>query len=125
MISWRNPDARHADWGLDTYVQAVLDALDAVEQITGDRPHSPGRRRARAASSPASPPAHLAATGRQDRLAAFTLLVTVLDNAQAGTSAALIDAVRRRRREARLAGAAATSTAGRWPRCSPGSAPAT
>ena len=35
LISWRNPDARHASWGLDTYVRAVLDALDAVEEITG------------------------------------------------------------------------------------------
>ena len=30
VISWRNPDARHADWGLDTYVQAVLDTLDVL-----------------------------------------------------------------------------------------------
>ena len=35
MMSWRNPDERHADWGLDTYGQAVLDAMDAVEQVTG------------------------------------------------------------------------------------------
>jgi hypothetical protein len=28
VISWRNPDARHAGWGLDTYVMAVLDAHD-------------------------------------------------------------------------------------------------
>src|SRR3984885_6742369 len=29
MISWRNPDARHAKWDFDTYGQAVLDAMDA------------------------------------------------------------------------------------------------
>ena len=34
-ISWRNPDARHRDWGLDVYGQAILDALAAVEDITG------------------------------------------------------------------------------------------
>ena len=34
-ISWRNPDERHADWELDTYAQAVVEALDAVEAITG------------------------------------------------------------------------------------------
>ena len=28
VISWRNPDARHSAWGLDTYVMAVLDALE-------------------------------------------------------------------------------------------------
>ena len=41
VISWRNPDARHAEWGLDTYVQAVLDALDAV---AADLPAPTGRR---------------------------------------------------------------------------------
>ena len=35
--------------------------------------------------------AHLAATGQQDRLACFSLLVTVLDTANAGTVAALTD----------------------------------
>ena len=34
-ISWRNPDERHAEWGLDTYVQAVLDALEATEKVSG------------------------------------------------------------------------------------------
>src|SRR6204780_3920010 len=35
MISWRNPDRRPAKWDLDTYGQAVLDAMDATERITG------------------------------------------------------------------------------------------
>ena len=35
MISWRNPDARHAKWDLDTYGQAILDAMDAAARITG------------------------------------------------------------------------------------------
>src|SRR5215471_5312389 len=51
MISWRNPDARHAKWDLDTYGQAVLDAVDAAVRITAaSRPCSPGP--APAASSP-------------------------------------------------------------------------
>ena len=51
MISWRNPDARHADWDFDTYGQAVLDAMDAAARITGsERTAVPGC--ARAASSP-------------------------------------------------------------------------
>jgi polyhydroxyalkanoate synthase len=33
VISWRNPDARHRSWGIDTYAQAILDTLDAVVQI--------------------------------------------------------------------------------------------
>src|SRR5262249_31573934 len=35
VISWRNPDARHAGWGLDTYVEEVLGALDAVQRVSG------------------------------------------------------------------------------------------
>src|SRR5918997_3148374 len=33
-ISWRNPTERQRDWNLDTYAGAVLEALDAVEEIT-------------------------------------------------------------------------------------------
>ena len=33
-ISWRNPDARHADWGLDTYGQAIIEAMDAAQSIS-------------------------------------------------------------------------------------------
>ena len=32
---WRNPDARHRDWNLDSYGAAVLDALDAARPIRG------------------------------------------------------------------------------------------
>jgi polyhydroxyalkanoate synthase subunit PhaC len=32
-ISWRNPDARHRDWGLDAYGQAVVNALSAARSI--------------------------------------------------------------------------------------------
>jgi poly(3-hydroxyalkanoate) synthetase len=35
MMSWRNPDARHAKWDINTYGQAILDAMDAAERITG------------------------------------------------------------------------------------------
>src|SRR4051794_17052600 len=34
-ISWRNPGEEHADWNLDTYVEACLRAVDAVTEITG------------------------------------------------------------------------------------------
>jgi polyhydroxyalkanoate synthase subunit PhaC len=89
VISWRNPDARHAGWGLDTYVQAVLDALDAVERIcVTDRTVLAGICSGGIIASIAA--AYLAGTGRQERLAAFGLLVTVLDNARAGMAAALV-----------------------------------
>jgi polyhydroxyalkanoate synthase subunit PhaC len=35
VVSWRNPDARHRDWGLDTYGGAIVAALDAVRAIGG------------------------------------------------------------------------------------------
>ena len=49
MISWRNPDARHADWGVDTYGQAILDAMDAAPEDPRQRPG-----RAARASAPAA-----------------------------------------------------------------------
>ena len=91
VISWRNPDARHRDWDLDTYGGAVVEALDAVRRIA---------KAAKASicalcssglvSSMVS--AHLNETGRSDELASLCLGVTVLDQARAGTAAAMIDA---------------------------------
>ena len=100
MISWRNPDARHATWDLDTYGQAVLDAMDAATRITG----SEQTVLAGACSGgiiAAMVAAHLAQAGQQDRIAAATLMVTVLDQAHAGLASAVID-----ERTARVAEAA-------------------
>jgi polyhydroxyalkanoate synthase len=90
VISWRNPDARHAAWGLDTYVQSVLDALTAVQRICeSDQAALIGVCAGGIIASATA--AHLAATGQQGRLAASGLFVTVLDNTRAGTAAALTD----------------------------------
>ena len=90
MISWRNPDERHAEWGLDTYGQALLDAMDAVEQASGSE-----RVALQAFCSggiiTAMVLAHLAAQGRQDRVSAASFAVTVLDWSRAGTVSALMD----------------------------------
>ena len=87
-MSWRNPDARHAKWNFDTYVQAILDALDAVERVSGtDRTVLAGICSGGILASITA--AYLAATGRPDRLAAFALAVTVIDNAHAGMASAL------------------------------------
>ncbi len=75
MISWRNPDARHAKWDLDTYGQAIVDAMDAAARITG----SEQTVLAGACSGgiiAAMVAAHLAHVGQQDRIAAATLMVT-------------------------------------------------
>jgi polyhydroxyalkanoate synthase len=103
MISWRNPDARHAAWDFDTYGQAILDAMDAATRITGSE-----RTAVLGVCSggiiAAMVAAHLALAGEQDKIAALTLMVTVLDQARAGLASAVID-----ERSARLA--AATSRA--------------
>jgi len=35
IISWRNPTPAQAGWGLDTYAQRVVDAVETVKQISG------------------------------------------------------------------------------------------
>jgi polyhydroxyalkanoate synthase len=88
-ISWRNPDERHADWSLDTYAQAVLDALEAVEAITGsEKTQVMGLCAGGIVLSTVV--AHLAAKGEQDRIAGLTLGVTVLDQHNAGTTGAFM-----------------------------------
>jgi polyhydroxyalkanoate synthase subunit PhaC len=90
MISWRNPDARPREWGFDTYATAILDALDAVEEITGeDATHLMGTCSGGILASMTA--AVLAAKGRQDRLASLSLLVTVLDQTRAGLLGATMD----------------------------------
>jgi polyhydroxyalkanoate synthase len=90
MMSWRNPDERHAEWGLDAYGQAILDAMDAVERVTGQQ-----KVALQAFCSggiiTSMLLAHLAATGRLDRVAGLSLAVTVLDWQKAGTVSALMD----------------------------------
>jgi polyhydroxyalkanoate synthase len=89
-MSWRNPDARHADWGLDTYAQAVLDALEAVEAITrADATHVLGLCAGGIVLSTVL--SHLAAHGEHGRIAGLTLGVCVLDNREMGTVSAFMD----------------------------------
>ena len=90
VVSWRNPDARHSKWGFDVYVQAILDAMSAVREISASQSlHllaacSGGILASMAAS-------HLAQTGQSEQLASLTLLVTVLEQARTGTVGALVD----------------------------------
>jgi polyhydroxyalkanoate synthase len=90
VISWRNPDARHRDWGADTYGEAILEALEATRRICRvDRSVLLGLCSGGILTAMAL--AHLAATGRQDRVAGFGLAVAVLDQTRAGTAAAALD----------------------------------
>ena len=90
-ISWRNPQAEHRDWDLDAYAGSVLEALDAVHEITGaPRAHVMGLCAGGITSSVAL--AHLAAKGElHDRVAGFSLGVTLLDQERAGTVGAMVD----------------------------------
>ncbi|BBZ12629.1 PHA/PHB synthase family protein [Mycobacterium branderi] len=89
VISWRNPQARHRDWGFDAYGSAIIEALDAVQKIAGaDSAHllatcSGGILAAMTAS-------HLAQIGEADRIAGLTLAVTVLDQTRAGFASAVM-----------------------------------
>ena len=88
-ISWRNPDVRHADWGLDTYGQAILEAMAACEDITvQDKTAIFGICSGGMIASMVM--AHLAEIGEQDRVAAYSLAVTVLDQERAGVTSALL-----------------------------------
>ena len=90
VVSWRNPDARHRDWGLDTYGGAIVAALDAVRAISGAAKASVCALCSGgiAASMVA---AHLSVAGRLGELASLCLGVAVLDQEQAGTAGAVID----------------------------------
>ncbi len=88
-ISWRNPDARHAAWGLDTYGEAILEAMSATEKIS--RQEKVAMLGICSGGMIASMVlAHLAAIGELDRVAAYSLAVTVLDQNEAGLPNALL-----------------------------------
>jgi poly[(R)-3-hydroxyalkanoate] polymerase subunit PhaC len=88
MISWRNPDAADGHFDLDAYAAAVLEARDAVAEITGE----PAVHVAAACSGgiiTAGALGHLAAEGGLGGVASLTLFVCALDSERAGTAVAL------------------------------------
>ena len=89
-LSWRNPDARHREWGLDAYGQAVADALDTARSVCGA-----GKAGILALCSggivSSMVAAQLSRTGQLGQLASLHLGVTVLDQIPEGTVAALAD----------------------------------
>ena len=89
-ISWRNPDARHRDWDLDIYGGAVADALATARSITG-APRVSICALCSGGLISSMVAAHLTAAGQSGQLASLCLGVTVLDQARAGTAAAMID----------------------------------
>jgi polyhydroxyalkanoate synthase len=103
-ISWHNPGAGNAEWDLDSYVAAVIDAAATARSITGaDQVHIAGLCAGGVAS--ACVLGRLADIGEQDTIAGLSLTVTVLDTSRAGiigsfvspdTAAAAVARVRKR-----------------------------
>jgi polyhydroxyalkanoate synthase len=77
VVSWRNPTAEQHDWNMDTYVDALLQAIDAAREIT----NSEDVNIAGACSGAMTVSAllgHVAARGDRP-IAAVTMMVVVLD----------------------------------------------
>jgi polyhydroxyalkanoate synthase len=90
VISWVNPDARHADMGFDEYMRlGPLAALDVVEQITGEsKVHTIGY--CVGGTLLAIALAYLAAKN-QDRVASATLFTAQVDFTYAGDLLVFVD----------------------------------
>ena len=87
MVSWRNPDARHREWGLSTYVTALDEAIEACRSISGSR--SVNLMGACSGGlTIAALQGHLQARRQLRKIASATYLVSLLDS-QVETPAAL------------------------------------
>ena len=80
MVSWRNPDARHREWGLSSYVAALEAALNACRSISGSRdPNLVGA--CAGGLTMAALQGHLQARQQLRRVRSATYLVSLLDSA--------------------------------------------
>ncbi|WP_137818709.1 class II poly(R)-hydroxyalkanoic acid synthase [Pseudomonas sp. 2FG] len=79
VISWRNPDARHREWGLSSYVQAIEAALDVTRAISGSKEaHLMGA--CAGGLSIAALQGHLQAKRQLRKVSSATYLVSLLDS---------------------------------------------
>lgn len=79
-ISWRNPGVEQADWHLETYIDAVIEAMDAVMKITRSKKINVSGA-CSGGITVATLLSHLAASG-DDRVNSSTFQVCVLDPRQ-------------------------------------------
>ena len=102
-VSWRNPTRQHAHWGLVNYVEALIEASDAVRKIS----RSPRINVTGACSGGITLAlllSELAARG-DDRVNCYTLMVSVLDGKKSDSEVGLfvtqaaIEAARRNSRK--------------------------
>ncbi len=78
VVSWRNPTPAQRDWGMDTYVAALIEAIDAAREITGAKDVNLHGACSGAMTMTALM-GHLAATKKR-LVHAATLMVAVLDS---------------------------------------------
>jgi polyhydroxyalkanoate synthase subunit PhaC len=82
-ISWRNPVGAQRDWNFDTYVQATIDAIDVVREVSGS-PDVNLMGGCLGGMTAALTQAYLAAHGEEDRIYSSTMFVTLLDTDSKG-----------------------------------------
>jgi polyhydroxyalkanoate synthase subunit PhaC len=82
-ISWRSPTRAQRDWNFDTYVQATVDAIDVVREVSGS-PDVNIMGGCLGGMTAALTQAHLAALGEEHRIHCSTMFVTLLDTESKG-----------------------------------------
>lgn len=78
VISWRNPTVEHRDWNLGTYVDAVINAVDVVRDISGQESINLMGACAGGITSIAAL-AYMDTLGTQGKVDKLSLLVTLVD----------------------------------------------
>jgi len=77
MVSWRNPTAEHRDWGLGDYVDALIEAIGVICEITKSKTVTVSG--ACSGGITAATLLSKLAAANDKRIAAVTLMVCVLD----------------------------------------------
>jgi polyhydroxyalkanoate synthase len=89
VVSWRNPGSEQGHFDMDTYAQAVLEARDAVAEITKqDAIHVNAACSGGIVSAAAV--GHLQAGGELSTIASLTLFVCAIDSTRATDAEALV-----------------------------------
>jgi polyhydroxyalkanoate synthase subunit PhaC len=102
VISWINPDERHADKGFEAYMrEGILTALDAIGQATGEREVS-AIGYCVGGTLLAATLAYMAAVGDK-RITSATFFTTQIDFTDAGDLKVFVDAEQLKAVEARMA----------------------
>ncbi len=90
VCSWRNPGREARNWDVNTYGEAIVDAMGIAREITkSPKINVIGLCAGGIMTSMVA--SHLSATGRLGEVSSLCLGVTLLDMTQAGTTVSLMD----------------------------------